>query len=331
MLCKHRERVGIVIKYIIKRLIHMIPVMFIISMVLFGIIKATPGDPVGMKMDPRMTAEQKASERERLGLNKPPHLQYIDWLGRTIKGDFGDSSTYNQPVSKIIGTFIWNTFILNLAVFIITFLIAIPLGIYTANHKDGWIDKIVTVLSYAGISFPSFFISLILIYIFSVNLNIFPIGGMVTPGMNAAGFAKARDIIHHMILPTIALVIITLPSTLRYVRMNMLSAIKQDYIRTARAKGLSEKVVIYKHAFRNALLNIVTLLGMQLVGLFAGASILEKVFSWPGIGGVLLESVTSRDYNLMMAIMIMFALLTLLGNLLADIGYALVDPRIKVE
>ncbi|MHC1750250.1 MAG: ABC transporter permease [Cellulosilyticaceae bacterium] len=319
------------IKYIIKRLIHMIPVMFIISMVLFGIIKATPGDPVGMKMDPRMTAEQKAAERERLGLNKPPHLQYIDWLGRTIKGDFGDSSTYSQPVRNIIGTFIWNTFILNLGVFIITFLIAIPLGIYTANHKDGWIDKIVTVLSYAGISFPSFFISLILIYIFSVNLNIFPIGGMVTPGMNAVGFAKARDIIHHMILPTIALVIITLPSTLRYVRMNMLSAIKQDYIRTARAKGLSEKVVIYKHAFRNALLNIVTLLGMQLVGLFAGASILEKVFSWPGIGGVLLESVTSRDYNLMMAIMIMFALLTLLGNLLADIGYALVDPRIKVE
>lgn len=309
----------------------MIPVLFIISIVLFGIIKSAPGDPIGMNMDPRMTAEQKQAERDRLGLDDKIHVQYIKWLGRVATGDFGTSTTYNQPVSNIIGTFIWNSFILNVVVFIITFTVAIPIGIYTAKHKDGWIDKTVTVTSIAGVSFPSFFISLVLISIFAVKLDIFPIGGMITPGLNALGMAGIKDVLHHMVLPAMVLVILELPSTIKYVRMDMLNAIRQDYIRTARAKGLTENLVIYKHAFRNVLISIVTLVGFRIPALFSGAAILETVFNWPGMGGILVESVNTRDYNLLMALMMMFALLTLMGNLLADIGYALVDPRIKVD
>ncbi len=318
-------------KYIVRRVLHLIPVVLIISILIFSIIKLAPGDPVGSNLDPRATAEQKAAERARLGLDKPIPVQYWEWLQRSVRGDFGTSYIYKRPVKDVIPKFIWNTFLLNVVVYFFAFLISLPVGIICAVKQYSKVDNFWTVFSIIGISMPTFFFGLLLIYVFAVKLNWAPINGMVTPGKNASGLARAGDILHHMILPAIVLVIGSMASYVRYTRTSMLEVINQDYIRTARSKGLSEKVVIYKHAFRNALIPIITIVGFTIPSLFSGAVILETVFVWPGIGNVLMEGISMRDYNLIMALNMFFALLTLLGNLLADIGYALVDPRVKVD
>lgn len=309
----------------------MIPVMLIISICIFGIIKMTPGDPVGANLNPRSTPEQKAAERARLGLDKPIYQQYLMWLGRTAQGDFGESLTYKKPVVSVIGTFIWNTFLLNIVDFVIAFLISIPLGILCAVRKYSRFDNFWTVFSLFGISMPGFFFGLLLIYFFSVKLGVTPISGMVEAGTKNTGIMYGLEVVHHMILPGLVLIIGSLAGLLRYVRNGMLEVLSQDYIRTARSKGLNEKVVIYKHAFRNALIPVVTLIGFYIPGLFSGAVILETIFRWPGLGLVMIESISARDYNLMMTMLVFLAFLTLLGNLFQDIGYALVDPRVKVE
>lgn len=318
-------------KYIGRRLLHLIPVIILISMLIFTIIKLTPGDPVGANLDPRSTPEQKAAERARLGLDKPIPVQYWNWLKRSVRGDFGNSYIYKVPVSEVIPTFIKNSFILNVFVYIFAFLISIPIGIITAVKQYSKTDNFWSAFSIIGISMPTFFFGLLLIYFFSVKLDMFPISGMKTVGSKATGWANIKDILHHMVLPGTVLIIGSLASLVRYTRTSMLEVINQDYIRTARSKGLQEKVVIYRHAFRNALIPIVTIVGFTIPGLFSGAVMLETVFNWPGIGRVLVDAVNLRDYNLMMALNMFFAILTLLGNLFADIGYALVDPRIKVE
>ncbi len=318
-------------KYIVRRILHLIPVVLIISILIFSIIKLAPGDPVGSNLDPRATAEQRAEERARLGLDKPIPVQYWEWLQRSVRGDFGNSYTYKRPVKDIVPKFIWNTFLLNVVVYLFAFLISLPVGIICAVKQYSRTDNFWTVFSIIGISMPTFFFGLLLIYVFAVRLNWCPINGMVTAGKNATGIARVKDILHHMILPGIVLIIGSMASYVRYTRTSMLEVINQDYIRTARSKGLSEKVVIYKHAFRNALIPIITIVGFTIPSLFSGAVILETVFVWPGIGNVLMEGINMRDYNLIMALNMFFALLTLLGNLLADVGYALVDPRVKVD
>lgn len=319
------------IKYILKRILHLIPVIFIISICIFGIVKLTPGNPIGSNLDPRATAEEKAAERARLGYDKPIHIQYIEWMKRSIRGDFGESYLYKRPVNKVISEVIWNSFILNVVVFILAFLISIPIGIISAVKQYSKTDSFWTLFSLFGISMPSFFFGLLLIFGFSVKLKWFPINGMINPGSTTTGFVRVLEVGHHMVLPAIVLTISSLASLVRYTRNGMLDVLNQDYIRTARSKGLSEKVVIYKHAFRNALIPLVTLLGFQIPGLFSGAVILESIFVWPGIGRVMVDAINQRDYNLMLALMMFFSILTLLGNLLADIGYALVDPRVKVD
>ncbi|NMA85620.1 MAG: ABC transporter permease [Epulopiscium sp.] len=319
------------IKYILRRILHLIPVVIIISICIFGIVKLTPGNPIGSNLDPRATAEEKAEEMRRLGYDKPIPVQYWNWAKRSVRGDFGESYLYKKPVSKVIGDVLWNTFILNVVVFILAFLLAIPIGIISAVKQYSKTDSFWTLFSLFGISMPSFFFGLLLIYGFAVKVQWFPINGMINPGTRTVGLARALEIGHHMVLPAIVLIISSLASLVRYTRTGMLDVLSQDYIRTARSKGLKEKVVIYKHAFRNALIPIVTLVGFYIPGLFSGAVILETIFGWPGIGRVLVDAINNRDYNLMMALMMFFSILTLIGNLLADIGYALVDPRVKVD
>ncbi|MFV0504275.1 MAG: ABC transporter permease [Lachnospirales bacterium] len=318
-------------KFIIRRILQMIPTLFIITILIFTLIKLTPGDPIGSDLNPKATAEQKAAERARLGLDKPIPVQYINWLGRTVQGDFGESYTYKKPVASVINDYIWNTFYLNITSFVFAFLIAVPLGVFVAVRQHSKTDTFFSVLSIVGISLPSFFFSLLLIYVFAIKLNLFPIGGMLEPGSTTAGFGRVIEVLHHMFLPALVAIITSCASLLRYSRTAVLDVLKQDYVRTARSKGLSEKVVIYKHAFRNALIPIITIAGFYIASLFSGAVILESVFNWPGIGQIFMQSITSADYNVMMALMTMFALLTLLGNLLADVLYALADPRIKLD
>lgn len=309
----------------------MIPVILLITICIFIIIKLTPGEPIGTRLNPKSTPEQRIEERIRLGLDKPLHIQYMNWLGRTLRGDFGQSYIYKKPVGDVIGPFIMNSLILNVVVFIFTFLISIPVGIICAKKQYGTFDNISSVFTLVGISMPSFFFGLLLIFAFAVYIPILPINGMVEAGSTSTGIARFVEVLHHMALPSFVLIIGSLAGLVRYVRNGMIDVLKQDYIRTARAKGLSEKVVIYKHGFRNALLTVVTLVGFWIPRLFSGAVILEAIFHWPGIGGVLVDAVNRRDYNLMMACMMFFAVLTLIGNLVADVGYSMIDPRVKVE
>lgn len=321
------------VKFLFRRILHMIPVIFVISLVIFGMVKAMPGDPlnayVGQGVE--LTAEKREQLEEMLGLNAPLPVQYGKWAVRMVTGDFGESVTYKKPVREVVRPFIWNSFILNVGGFILAFLISIPVGIMAAVKKYSHFDNFWTVFSLIGVCMPSFFFGLILISVFSVKLGMFPMNGMITPGYDATGFARIVDIGKHLVLPMAVVTFSSLASLVRYVRNAMLEVIKQDYIRTSRSKGLSEKIVIYKHAFRNALIPVITLVGFYIPLLFGGSTILETIFIWPGIGKELYAGVMSRDYNLVMALNMFFALLTLLGNLLADIGYAVADPRVKVE
>lgn len=325
------------LSYVIKRILGLIPVILLISIIIFWVVDLMPGDPVNayLGIGSNTTVEQQQQIREKLGLDKPAPIQYLNWLKRTAVGDFGTSLKYRQPVKAVIGKYIWNSFILNLASMILAFLIAIPVGIRSAVKKYGAFDNFWTVFSLTGVSMPSFFFALLLIFFVAIPTKWVPINGMRTTVLAAMGYestlAEILDVLKHMILPVTVLTIMSLASLIRYVRNSVIDVINQDYIRTARSKGLKEKIVIYRHAFRNALIPIVTLLGMYIPSLFGGAILLETVFIWPGIGNVLYTSILDRDYSMLMAANVFYALLTVAGNLLADVSYALVDPRVRVK
>lgn len=325
------------LKFVIKRIISLIPVLLIITIILFILLQLMPGDPVNayLGQGSKTTPEQQANIRAQLGLDKSPVVQYFNWIGRTLTGDFGSSIHYRKPVKEIIGTYIWNSFLLNIVAFVLAFAIAIPVGIKSAVKKYGKFDNFWTVFSLIGMGMPSFFFALLLIFFVAAPIDFFPLNLMRDPMKAALGydnfFAEILDILRHMILPVIVLTIISLASLIRYVRNSVIDVINQDYIRTARSKGLSEKVVIYKHAFRNSLIPIVTLIGLYIPTLFAGSILLETVFIWPGIGKMLYSGVMNRDIWLVMASNTFYALLTVLGNFVSDISYAAVDPRVKLE
>jgi len=325
------------LRYIGKRILHLIPVLFIITIVVFSIIELMPGDPVNayLGIGSKTSIEQQTRIRELLGVDQGPVVRYFKWLGRVARLDFGNSLKYRKPVVDVIGTFIWNSFRLNLVSMILAFAISIPVGIKSAVRKYGRFDNFWTVFSLTGVSMPSFFFALLLVFFIAIPVSWIPLNGMRTTILAAKGysskFQEIMDVGVHMILPLTVLTISSLASLTRYVRNSVIEVINQDYIRTARSKGLAEKVVIYKHAFRNALLPIVTLLGLYIPSLFGGAIILETVFLWPGIGNILYTSILDRDYSMVMAANVFYAILMLAGNLLADVSYALVDPRIKVK
>lgn len=322
------------LKYILRRLIGMIPVMLVMSIILFGMMQLMPGNPLDayVGLNSKMTPERKAQLAANLGLDKSIPEQYVRWLKETVSGNFGESYKLKKPVVDIMGPAIWNSFLINISSMLIAFAISIPVGIKSAVKKHGLYDNTWTLISLVGISFPTFFMGLLLIYVFSIQLGWTPLSGMVSAAIQYNSvWDKVKDIAWHIILPTIVLVITQIAQLTKYVRNAMLEVIQQDYIRTARAKGLNEKVVIYKHAFRNALIPIVTQIGLMIPALFSGAVILEKVFNWPGIGKIMYDGVMGQDIPLVLTSNMFFALLMLIGNLLSDIGYALVDPRVKVE
>lgn len=318
-------------KYIVRRLLQMIPILLGISIVIFLVINMVPGNFIEAKANPKMTREQIEHLKDLLGINDPIHIKYWKWIKGAVVGDFGDSFIYLKPVSQVINTFVWNSFILAFSAFILELLIAIPIGIISATKQYSKTDMFFTVFALIGISVPSFFIGLILKKIFAIDLKILPLANMTTPGSNYTGLRYIWDVVLHLIMPCIVLAFSGVGSLMRYTRTAVLEVIKQDYIRTARSKGLSERTVIYKHALRNALIPIVTIIGLSLPGLFSGAIITESIFAIPGIGKIALDAVNKRDYPLMMGFSMFVAVLTLLGNLLSDILYAFVDPRVKLK
>jgi len=308
----------------------MIPILIAISMIIFWIVSITPGNFVEAKSNPNMSAEKMEQLKSIYNLDKPIPIRYVNWLKSVVKGDLGDSLKYRQPVTKVINAYVWNSFSLASISFVISLIVAIPVGIISAVKQYSFFDKTTTFLTFLTMSVPTFFLALILIKIFALNMNVLPIGGMTNAGSKLTGIDNISDVIKHMVMPCITLVIIQVGSTIKYVRTSMLEVIRQDYIRTARAKGLKEKVVIYKHALRNALIPIVTIIGLSIPGLFAGALITETIFVWPGIGKLGYDAIITRDYVLTVGFAMFMAVLTLLGNLLSDILYAVVDPRIKL-
>jgi len=325
------------LRFLGKRLLQLIPTLLIISLLIFFVLDLMPGDQVqaylgiGSEVEP----ERQEQIKEELGLNEPLFVQYIYWLGRVLTGDLGRTNIYNAEVSDVIFGFIWNSFLLNIFALIFALLIAIPVGIKSAVKKYGLFDNFFTVFSLAGVSMPTFFFALILIFVFARNFDWIPLNGMQTSIMAVRGYEniwqQIMDVGSHMLLPVTVLTMTSLATLTRYTRNSVIEVINQDYIRTARSKGLTEKVVIYKHAFRNALLPLITILGMWVPSLFGGAILLETVFLWPGIGKVLLNGITSQDLSLVMATLVFYALLRVLGNLLADVSYGLADPRVRVK
>ena len=319
------------LQYTVKRLLKMIPTLLIISLLLFKVIDLAPGNFLDTKVNPNMTVEKLEQLKEVYGFDKPFGERYVNWLKKAVKGDFDESLKLRQPVSEIIKDYAWNSFVLAGTAFLLSILIAIPLGIVCATKQYSFADKATTILTFVSISLPSFLLGLMLINAFSLKIKLFPIGGMTTAGSSLTGAAHYKDVLIHMVLPVVSLTILQAGSLIRYVRTAMLEVINQDYIRTARAKGLKEKVVIYKHALRNGLIPVITYIGMSLPGLFAGALITETIFVWPGIGRIGYEAILNRDYTLLMGFNMFMAVLTLMGNLLSDILYAVVDPRIKLK
>ena len=327
-------------KYIGKRLLTSVVILFGVSVIVFFLVMSIPGDPYSGMYSPDIPPEQIAAKLEELGANDPWPVQYVKWLGRVVTGDFGYSIWYKTPVIGIILDRLGNTALLACAAIALSTLLGITVGIYSARHKKGIVDNTssilafaaITIFSFIGISIPSFFFGMVLIKIFGVNLKLLPISGMVTVSANpVTGPAYVLDVAKHMILPTIVLGLMNAATMMRYTRASMVDIQSMDYIRTARAKGLPERKVIYKHGLKNALSQIITILSQQIPSLLSGSLLTETVFLWPGVGRLNFEAVNHRDYPLIMGIVLILASFTLIANLIADISYALIDPRVLHE
>ena len=319
--------------YIAKRILFMIPILIGITLISFFVIHLAPGNPLTeqLGLNPRVSASSRLMLTKLYGLNKPLLTQYFGWLKRIITLNFGISFTANhEPVITEIRRTIGITILINSFALIFIFLFSIPLGVLSAVKHDSLFDKITTVLVFIGFAAPSFWVALLLIIFFGIDLHILPIGGITSMGYNfLSPLEKITDIAKHLIMPVFVAGFGGIAGLSRYLKGNMLEVYRQDYIITARAKGLKERTVVYKHAMKNALIPFITILGLSIPGLIGGSVIIETIFDINGMGRLFYQSVLARDYPTIMGILVIGAALTLIGNLLADIAYALVDPRLR--
>lgn len=319
-------------RYILRRLLQQIPIMIGVSILVFSIIQFAPGDPLASyTQNPNMTVAQLESLRKAYGLNASPVQQYFTYMTNALQGNFGFSIQLKQPVASLIAERLGTTFFIAFGSLLISILIAIPIGVISATKQYSVFDYAGTIFALAGISIPVFFFALLLKKWLAIDLRLLPLSGLTTPGKTYVGINKVFDYLNHTFIPLIVLGLSGAGGLMRYTRSSMLEVIRQDYVRTARAKGLKENVVIYKHALRNALIPVVTLLGFTLPGLFSGAIITEIMFALPGMGRLQYNAVLQRDYPIMMGTNLFLAIFTLMGNLLADISYAAIDPRIRMD
>jgi peptide/nickel transport system permease protein len=317
------------LRFVAKRLIQTIPLIIIVSLLSFFIIRLSPIDPLAeLRLNPSISQETLDKEIKRLNLDKPIGIQYLSWAKSFLKGDLGYTSS-GEKVSTKLKERIPNTLLLTLIVIIMTWSVGVPLGILASIKKETFFDRTLTILSSIGMAIPSFFFA-ILMLILAVKTGIFPVGGLTSYNFNEMNFfEKFFDIIRHVALPAIVLFTISLSGLQRQMRANMLEILDSDYIKFARAKGLSETKVIFKHALRNAINPMITLLGFEFAGLLSGAALTEYVFQYPGLGRLILEAVMKSDINLVMASLMMGTIMLIVGNLIADILLILTDPRLK--
>jgi len=320
-------------RYVIRRLIQAIPLLVAVSILTFAIVEIAPGDASQMYIDPEKGTDPAYLEQVRrsLGLDQPVYVRYLAWLGKTLSGDLGFSFRTRRPVALEIGDRLPNTLLLGGASLLLSFLVAVPIGILSALYRYTLLDYVLSTLALVGISLPVFWFALLLLQVFAIQLNWFPAVGMHDVRQQYEGAAAILDVVHHMVLPTIVLSLAQMASWSRYQRSALLETLGQDYIRTARAKGARERRVIGLHALRNAMIPMVTLIGLAVPSIVTGAFITETIFGWPGMGRLGVEAVNGRDYPIIMAVTMLSAVLIIVGNLLADVAYAWADPRIRYE
>ncbi|GEK34758.1 ABC transporter permease [Kurthia sibirica] len=312
--------------YILRRLFIAVPVLFGVTVINFIIMKMAPGNPVDMLVSPKLPEAARQAKMAELGLDDSAVSQYISWMKNLLfHGDLGYSMITFQPVTDMIMDRLGPTILIMGTSLILGLFIAIPIGILSATKQYTKLDYFFVTGSFLGISIPNFFLSLVLVYVFAIQLNWLPSSGMKDIGTTGSVWT----VLLHMVLPVIVLVANVAGRNIRYVRSSMLEILGQDYLRTARAKGLKESRVVNKHAMRNALIPIVTIIGLEIPILFGGAVVIEQIFSWPGIGQLTLSSIMSRDYSTIMGLNLVAAFVVIAANILTDIVYAIVDPRIR--
>ena len=321
------------IGYLGKRLLLAIPTLLGASTIIFFLMHAAPGDPTSLYLaNPNIDARVIEQMRANLGLDQPVHVQYVKWLGSFLKGDFGYSFSQHRPIADILKDSIPNTLLLSGVALLLIFAIGVVVGTVQAVRQYSWVDNLATMFSFFFYSMPSFWFGLMLILLFSYKLQWLPASQMTSVEYEfLGGPARLIDRLEHLLLPGLALGVGGAASVARYMRSGMLEQIRQDYVRTARAKGLGERSVVFKHAMRNALIPVVTLLGLYVPFLISGAVLIETIFAWPGMGRTIVGAIFQRDYPVVLAGAFVIAIMVILGNLLADVLYSVVDPRVRVE
>lgn len=320
------------LRHILRRLLQMVPMLLGITLVSFVIIQLSPGDFLAeMRLNPIVSPATVEQMRRNFGLDQPLHVQYLKWLWNAVRLDFGYSFAYHVPVMWLIGSRLFNTLVLNVVALAVAWAIAIPLGVHAARRQYSWSDNALSFAAYVGISTPTFFSGLFLLY-WAFKTGWLPIGGMTSINFDdLAWWQKVLDVAHHMVVPVLVLGVFSVAGLMRQMRANLLEVLRQDYVRTARAKGLPEPVVLHKHAVRNAINPLITIFGFELGGLLGGSAILENVIGWPGLGKLIVEAVLQKDLYVVMASLVIGSVMLVVGNLIADVLLAYSDPRIRYD
>ncbi|WP_404454644.1 oligopeptide ABC transporter permease [Oceanobacillus kapialis] len=318
-------------KFIVRRLFITLPQILLLSVLIFLMAQMMPGDALSGLIDPNIDPAAIEEQREKLGLNNPWYEQYADWVGGALQGDLGQSFVFKMPVSELIGQRLVNTFWLSVATLIITYLIAIPLGITSGRYNDTWADQLITSYTYVGFATPLFIFALVMLWVFGYQLGWFPTSGSVAPGSVPGTFDYVISKITHLLLPSISMALITVVNTVQYLRSEIIDTKQKDFIITARAKGASESRVYNRHILRNSLLPIAAFFGFEITGLIGGTVFIENIFGYPGMGQLFLQSITQRDYTVVTSVVLLFGIASILGALISDIILSLVDPRIRIK
>ncbi len=318
-------------KTILRRLVLMVPQIIILSILVFLLADLMPGDALTGLIDPTISAEQIEAMRERLGLNKPVHERYLDWAGKILHGDFGRSWNHKMPVTQIIGIRIWPTLWLSLLTVIISYSIALPMGLYAGRYQNTTFDRFVNLYNFITYSVPVFVLGLLFLWAFGYSLGWFPTRGTISAGVTPGTFEAALSRFYHMILPAFTMGVLSTTGTVQYLRTSVIDAKTQDYVRTARSKGVPMDKIYSRHIFRNSILPIAQGMGYTITGLISGSVITETIFTYQGMGQLFITSINTRDFTVMTALVLLFGTMTLLGTLLSDIIMIFVDPRIRIN
>jgi peptide/nickel transport system permease protein len=318
-------------KFSLRRTLIMIPQLFVLSILLFVLAKMMPGDALSGMIDPNIDPARIEELRHQMGFYDPWHEQYASWAGGLIQGDLGQSFRFKMPVTELMGQRIVNSFWLSVATLILTYLIAIPLGITSGRYNDTLRDQLITGYSYIGFATPLFIFALVMLWIFGFQLQWFPTSGSVRPGMEPGTFEYFMSKVYHLLLPALSMALITTYNTILYLRNEIIDTKQKDFILLARAKGASESRVYNQHIFRNSLLPIAAFFGFEITGLIGGSIFIENIFGYPGMGQLLVESIQLRDYSVVTGTTLLFGVASILGALLSDIILSLIDPRIRIK